>query len=238
MRPTIYTNCTTLSIYVLAPTRYGSSLPSSGSFLDLPQLLEIQRGRVVYQITCGYVTCVSDCRGSTTFTFYLYALCIQTSVSILHNTKMSSSRGKWSVSCRAVCYALPLMSLHLLTTCVTVLMAAHFYVLGINIRRHLRILHHPQLSNDFSYGTAQVQYFPQTRHEGTECKPMHSATWSQPPASWRWEAKVTLRPFSPPPGQKSDTHSTRGLAGRRACLNVFGDEKIPKTESNSRPFIP
>jgi hypothetical protein len=34
--------CTTPSFYILASTCFGSSLPSSGSFLDPPELLEIQ----------------------------------------------------------------------------------------------------------------------------------------------------------------------------------------------------
>jgi hypothetical protein len=61
---TLCTDRTTPVSYVLAPTCFGSSLPSSGSLLDPPELLEIQIGRVVYHIMCGYVTCVSDCRGS------------------------------------------------------------------------------------------------------------------------------------------------------------------------------
>jgi hypothetical protein len=60
----ICTDCTTSLFYVLAPTCFGSSLPSSGSLLDPPELLEIQMGRVVYHITYGYVNCVPDCRGS------------------------------------------------------------------------------------------------------------------------------------------------------------------------------
>jgi hypothetical protein len=43
---------------------FGSSLPSSGSFLDPSELLEIQIEWVVYHIMCGYVACVPDCRGS------------------------------------------------------------------------------------------------------------------------------------------------------------------------------
>jgi hypothetical protein len=34
--------CTTPLFYILAPTCFGSSLPSSGSFLDPSELLEIQ----------------------------------------------------------------------------------------------------------------------------------------------------------------------------------------------------
>jgi hypothetical protein len=53
--------CTTLLFYILPPTCFGSSLPSSGSLLDLPELLEIQMSWVVYFIMCGYVTCVPEC---------------------------------------------------------------------------------------------------------------------------------------------------------------------------------
>jgi hypothetical protein len=51
-------------LYVLAPTCFGSSLPSSGSLLDPPELLEKHNRGLVYHITCGYVACVPDCRGS------------------------------------------------------------------------------------------------------------------------------------------------------------------------------
>jgi hypothetical protein len=47
-RPTIRTDCTTPLFHILAPTCFGSSLPSSGSFLDPSKLLEIQIGWVVY----------------------------------------------------------------------------------------------------------------------------------------------------------------------------------------------
>jgi hypothetical protein len=50
----------------LAPTCFSSSLPSSGRFLDPPELLEIQIEWVVYHIMCGYMTCVPDCCGSGT----------------------------------------------------------------------------------------------------------------------------------------------------------------------------
>jgi hypothetical protein len=50
--------------YVLAPTCFGSSLPSSGSLLDPPELIENTNWGSVYRITCGYVACVLDCRGS------------------------------------------------------------------------------------------------------------------------------------------------------------------------------
>jgi hypothetical protein len=51
--------------YLLAPTCFGSSLPSSGRFLDPSELLEIQIELMVYHIMCGYVACVPDCRGTT-----------------------------------------------------------------------------------------------------------------------------------------------------------------------------
>jgi hypothetical protein len=40
--------CTAPLFYILAPTCFGSSLPSSGSFLDPSELLEIQTKWVVY----------------------------------------------------------------------------------------------------------------------------------------------------------------------------------------------
>jgi hypothetical protein len=55
--------CTIPLFYVLAPTCFGSSLPSSGSFLDPFELLEKQIEWVLYHILCGYVVCVPDCRG-------------------------------------------------------------------------------------------------------------------------------------------------------------------------------
>jgi hypothetical protein len=67
--------CTTPLFYILAPTCFGSSLPSSGSLLDPPELLEIQIEWVVYHIMCGYVTCVLDCRGSVCFVSQLSAYC-------------------------------------------------------------------------------------------------------------------------------------------------------------------
>jgi hypothetical protein len=42
--------CTTPLFYILASTRFGSSLPSLGSFLDPSELLEIQIEWVVYHI--------------------------------------------------------------------------------------------------------------------------------------------------------------------------------------------
>jgi hypothetical protein len=56
--------CTIPLFYILAPTCFGSSLPSSGSFLAPSELLEIQIEWVVYHVMCGYVTCVPECRGS------------------------------------------------------------------------------------------------------------------------------------------------------------------------------
>jgi hypothetical protein len=56
--------CTSPLLYILAPTCFGSSLPSSGSFLDPSKLLEIQIEWVVYHIMCGYVACVPECRDS------------------------------------------------------------------------------------------------------------------------------------------------------------------------------
>jgi hypothetical protein len=47
--------CTTPLLYVLAPTCFGSSLPSLGNFLNPPHLLEIQIKWVVDHIMCGYV---------------------------------------------------------------------------------------------------------------------------------------------------------------------------------------
>jgi hypothetical protein len=49
---------------VLAATCFGSSLPSSGSLLDPPELREIK--------TCGYVACVPVCRGSVSHNHTLY----------------------------------------------------------------------------------------------------------------------------------------------------------------------
>jgi hypothetical protein len=63
-KPTLCTDCTTALFYLLAPKYFGSSLPSSGSFLDPPELLELQFEWAVYYIMYGYVACVSDCRGS------------------------------------------------------------------------------------------------------------------------------------------------------------------------------
>jgi hypothetical protein len=56
--------CTTPLFYILAPTCFGSSLSSSGSFVSPSELLEIQIEWVVYHIMCGYVACVPECCGS------------------------------------------------------------------------------------------------------------------------------------------------------------------------------
>jgi hypothetical protein len=56
--------CTNFLFYVLAPTCFGSSLPSSGSFLDPSELLETQIEWLVYHIMCGYEACKPECRGS------------------------------------------------------------------------------------------------------------------------------------------------------------------------------
>jgi hypothetical protein len=58
MTKTQCTNCIAPSFCILDNTCFGSSLPSSGSFLDLSKLLEIQMEWVVYYIVNGYVTCV------------------------------------------------------------------------------------------------------------------------------------------------------------------------------------
>jgi hypothetical protein len=59
--------CTTPLLYILAPKCFGSSLPSSGSFLHPSDLFEIQIKWTVYHIMCVYVACVPDCRGSVCF---------------------------------------------------------------------------------------------------------------------------------------------------------------------------
>jgi hypothetical protein len=56
--------CTIPLFYILAPTCFGSSLPSSGSLLDPSELLEMQIEWMVYYLMCGYVACVPD--GTTT----------------------------------------------------------------------------------------------------------------------------------------------------------------------------
>jgi hypothetical protein len=69
--------CTTPLFYVLDSTCFGSSLPSSRSFLDPSELHEIQTEWVTYHIMCGYVTCVPECRGSVRFwnsSYYYYRM--------------------------------------------------------------------------------------------------------------------------------------------------------------------
>jgi hypothetical protein len=46
--------CTTPLFYILAPTCFGSSLPSSGSFLDPSELPEIQIDWVVYTYSLSW----------------------------------------------------------------------------------------------------------------------------------------------------------------------------------------
>jgi hypothetical protein len=46
--------CTTPFFYILAPTCFGGSLPSSGSFLDLSELLEIQIEWVLLKLVTTY----------------------------------------------------------------------------------------------------------------------------------------------------------------------------------------
>jgi hypothetical protein len=55
--------CTTALFCILAATCFGSGLPSSGSFLEPSELLEIKIEWVVCHVTCGYVACVPDCCG-------------------------------------------------------------------------------------------------------------------------------------------------------------------------------
>jgi hypothetical protein len=59
--------CSTPLFYILAPTCFDSSLPSSGSFLDPSELLEIQIEWVVYHIMCSYVAC-----GNVTTRYMIY----------------------------------------------------------------------------------------------------------------------------------------------------------------------
>jgi hypothetical protein len=65
-RPTLCTDCTTPLFYMLAPTCFGSSLPSSGSLLDSPELIEIQLGDTIHgtmtiwhtgHVTTRYMIC-------------------------------------------------------------------------------------------------------------------------------------------------------------------------------------
>jgi hypothetical protein len=58
--------CTAPLFYIPALTRLSSSLPSSGSFFDPSELLEIQIEWMVYEYhrMFGYVAWVPECRGS------------------------------------------------------------------------------------------------------------------------------------------------------------------------------
>jgi hypothetical protein len=59
--------CTELHHFLFnmqTPTYFGSGLPSSGSFLDSSELLEMQIEWVVYNIMYVYVDCVPECCGS------------------------------------------------------------------------------------------------------------------------------------------------------------------------------
>jgi hypothetical protein len=64
--------CNTPLFYILVSTCFGSSLPSSGSFLEPSELLKIQIEWVVYHIVCCYMTSVPECRGSFCDPFDLY----------------------------------------------------------------------------------------------------------------------------------------------------------------------
>jgi hypothetical protein len=84
--------CTTPLFYILAPTCFGSSLPSSGSFLDPSELLKIQIEWVVYRIICGYVACMLECNGfvccaSISAYCWLFLLCL-----IMHGTSVKLLR--------------------------------------------------------------------------------------------------------------------------------------------------
>jgi hypothetical protein len=54
-------NCATPLFNILALTCFGCRLPSSGSFLDPSELLEIQIEEVVYHIIYGCMPCVPVC---------------------------------------------------------------------------------------------------------------------------------------------------------------------------------
>jgi hypothetical protein len=78
--------------YILATTCFGSSLPSSGSFLDPSEILvlEIQIECVVYHIICGYVACVLDFHGFGTTTI-LHTGHVTTHCMIYHPICISSN---------------------------------------------------------------------------------------------------------------------------------------------------
>jgi hypothetical protein len=63
-QPTLALNCTTPLFNIQTTTCFDSGLPSSGSFLDSCELLEMQIEWVVYHIMCGYVACVQEGCGS------------------------------------------------------------------------------------------------------------------------------------------------------------------------------
>jgi hypothetical protein len=69
-KPTLYTDCTTALFNILDPTCFGSSLPSSGSFVDPSELLEIQIEWVVYCTMHGYVACVPQAHRPHNHTLY------------------------------------------------------------------------------------------------------------------------------------------------------------------------
>jgi hypothetical protein len=102
--------CTTPLFYILAPTCFGSSLPSSGSFLDPSELLEIQIVWVVCHIMCGYVACVPECRGSVCCASQLrtYALSWEAQLTDVHLVLLKEhgvcplSRSVGKCCCRAV----------------------------------------------------------------------------------------------------------------------------------------
>jgi hypothetical protein len=64
--------CTTPLFYILAPTCFGSSLPSSGSFLDSSELLEIQIEWVVY---LKYITDKGILLSVIYFRYTTYSIC-------------------------------------------------------------------------------------------------------------------------------------------------------------------
>jgi hypothetical protein len=68
---------TTPLFYILAPTCFGSSLPSSGSFLDQSELLEIQIEWVVYlkYITEKELVCKTPCVESNRLNYVITTGC-------------------------------------------------------------------------------------------------------------------------------------------------------------------
>jgi hypothetical protein len=63
------TDFTTPLFYIQAPTCFGSSLPSSGSFLDPSKLREIQFKWVVFHTMCGLL---GLCAGFSWFLLLCY----------------------------------------------------------------------------------------------------------------------------------------------------------------------